>query len=775
MTLAPVRPALHRAAPELTRRQWQRPSWLVDQAQLAAAVGLFHVAVRYRSQGSATLLALAFLLLVPGRIALRAMAVRPANAANELVLTVSASIGCLLATVLGVRAAAPTFHLVQPLATGPLLVGIDLLMLGLTIIAALRRQPIRVALPSRLPASSALLLIPVVAGFGTEILENRHSMGLLVTALLAGGCALVWAFFQARKGNQGRVLTVLFCVTLSLLWSYSLRSKGLYGFDVQEEFGAYQTTAHTLAWNPVSGSAYSAMLSITALPTMLWQLTGLSGMDSFKLLFPVLFSLYPLGIMLIARRWLRPVPALVCTCLLFLTANVAAQMPALGRQEVALLLFVGVLLAAFDPSLPRRAAQPLALFLGLAMVVSHYSTAYVALGAFFVTRVVSLLQRLFRQRAPYRAVIGLPVVLILIAWSAYWTVDLTKSGQNVGKFAGTVSANGAQVLPNSHQSLLIRWLAGNVTDNVAPQTYFDTIDANYATTHTWIRPYPKAVQAQFPAVASSAPVVRAWQPGSSMPWRTITTVLRQGTNLAIAVGALAMAFLIRRRRLDPELSAMAMAMFVMSVVIRVSGSASFAYNPERFAMQSAAVLVVPLGLMAQLVRRRMASLHPFGRRLGVRADTPQRAAGVIAVGLLTVLFLDSSGLAARAIGGSPPGNLSTAGEYVERFHASSQDIAGARWLATLSEPNLLLYADRYGLLTVQSQQITHDAGLLPDIAPGTLDQRGLVFASTTNIIDGRARGTTPDDQMSSTYEFPRAFLDTEKAVIFDTGWTRIYK
>lgn len=774
MTIAPVRPpARHRVEPAPRRRRSLR--WLAGPAQLAAAVLVFHLAVLERQQGSATLVGLAFLLFVPGVLLLDALALRPARAAAQLVYTVGASIAFLLAVILAVRALAPVLDIARPLATYPMVVGVDVGLLILTVAAGFRRQLRAVPIPSRLPASSALLLIPVAVGMGAEMLENRNSLWLLVTSLLAAGTALVWSYFQARQGREGRVMLVIYSCALTLLWSYSLRSKGMYGFDIQQEFGAYQATAHSLAWNSVPGSAYSAMLSITALPTLLWQLTGLSGSSCFKLLFPALFALYPVGIYVLSRRWLRPVTALLCTSLLFLTASVASQLPALGRQEIGLLLFVAILVAAFDTSLRRLPAQALVLLLGLAMVVSHYSTAYVALGAFVAARLISLLLGLFRQRPSYRAVLGLPIVALLVAWSAYWTIGVTHSGQNVSQFAGTVSTSGAQVLPNAHQSLLVRALAGNLTAAVPPQTYFDSIDRTYALSHTWVKPYSAAQQKQFAAVASSAPTVRPWQPGIEMPWRIATTAVRQVTNLLIVAGTLSMVVLMRRRRLDPELVAMSLAMLLISLAVRISGSASFAYNPERLALQTAAVLVVPLGLVVQVLRRRLSLLYPAGRRLGIKADTPQRLAGTLGVALLALVFLDASGLGARAMGGVPPGNLATTGEYVERFRATDQDLAAARWMAGLNEPHLLIYADRYGGLILESQEATAGHGLLTDLAPGTIDRRAMVFASTSNIVNDRARGTTPDGLMSSTYAYPTAFLDANKAVVFDTGWTRIYQ
>ena len=776
MTLATERPTTDQLLPVQRERRTHRRGQpaLAAAAQLSAAVCAFHVAVLERHQGSATLVALLFLLLVPGHLMVRALGLRPAQPLLHVLYALAGSITGLLTVVLAVRALASPLHVRHPLATGPMVIGTDVLVLLLTAVVAVRRMPVAVRIPRRIPPVAALLLIPVATGAGAELLENRNQTWLVIAGLVAAGAALLWAFFEAKRGHEGNVLVVLAACTLSMMWSYSLRSKGLYGFDVQQEYASAHMTAAALAWNPVHGSAYDAMLSITALPTVLWQLTGLSVLDSFKVLFPAVFAIYPAAIYVVSRRWLQPLTALLCTCLVFFTSAMAAQMPALGRQEIGLVLFVALLAVAFDPSLPRRSAQVFAVWLGAGMVVSHYSTTYVALGAFALTRVISLVLRVFRQRTSYRAVLGLPVVAVLLAFSGWWTFSVTHSGANVSMFASNVGANGAQVLPNSgsHQSLVMMWLAGNVTSDVSPDTYFQAIDKNYATNHPWLTPLPASAQKDFVATASSAPVLRPWQPGLSGPRAIATTLVHQLTNLAMGVGTLAMCLMLKRKRLDPELAAMAAAMFLMTAVIRLSGSASFAYNPERLAMQTGALLAVPLGLLVQGLGRRVVAVRRDGRFL--KPETPRRALGTLAFLVLAGVFADASGLSQRAAGGTPPGNLTSTGEYAERFHASSQDEAAAGWVSADIRPGLNVFADRYGALLVQSRQRNSHYGLFPDIAPGTIDQHGLVFASTTNIIEGRARGATPDGLISSTYTFPTAFLDKYKAVIYDTGWARVY-
>ncbi len=744
--------------------------------QLVFAAGGFHAALLLRPNASATLVATAYVLLVPGAVALRALALAPRGAAALLIFCVGASLATLLAAALTVNTIGPAHGIAAPLATRPVAVALDGAVLLLAAVALCRRAANPLPVPRRVAPSSALLLVPLAVAGGTQLLESRGSSALVLAGLVAAGATLLWATAAARAGHEGNVLVAVYCVALALMWSFSLRSRGLYGFDIQQEFASFRTTGETLHWAPLANDPFSAMLSITALPTVLWQVTGLDPLAVFKVLFPALFALYPVAIYVLSRRWIRPTVALLTTCLLFLTGSVASQLPALARQEIGLLLFVTALLAAFDRSLPRRGAQLLVLLLGSGMVVSHYSTTYIALGSFLGARVVALVLRVLRRPAR-RPVISLPVVLALIAACALWTGPVTHSASNVTTFASDVTTHGAEILPHGGRSLLIRWLAGNVTAAATPRAYFDSVTQAYDEKYPWLAGYTfnPGVQAHFPAVASSPPALLPWQPGLAGPLGLAMTLLRQTVNLGIVLGSLGVLLLLRRRRIDTEVASLVLALFAVTVLVRLSGSASFAYNPERLAMQTGALLVVPLGLLAQRARRLLERAAPgSGRRWGFRPDTPQRLAAVLVFAALTLVFLDASGLGARASGGSPPGNLSGTGEYAERFHSSDQDLAAARWMIERRRKDSIVFADRYGALMLQFSEGREHTGVFPDLTPGTLDTRAFVFASSSNIGNGRARGTTPDNQVSSTYVFPTTFLNTYKAVVFDTGSARVY-
>ena len=63
--------------------------------------------------------------------------------------------------------------------------------------------------------------------------------------------------------------------------------------------------------------------------------------------------------------------------------------------------------------------------------------------------------------------------------------------------------------------------------------------------------------------------------------------------------------------------------------------------------------------------------------------------------------------------------------------------------------------------------------IIDSLTPKTLDQGAYVYASEANVRGGRGRGAIGPDY--AVYAFPSKFLDAEKATVYSTGSTRIYR
>ena len=127
------------------------------------------------------------------------------------------------------------------------------------------------------------------------------------------------------------------------------------------------------------------MLSITALPTALAKVSGISGIYIFKGVFPLFLAWIPPLTYGFARRWFSPLAAAVSAIYLIVLAQFAGELSGISRQEVGLFYFALLLVVLFDAGLTGYRRTLVAIGVLAALTVSHYSTSYVAVALLVVT------------------------------------------------------------------------------------------------------------------------------------------------------------------------------------------------------------------------------------------------------------------------------------------------------------------------------------------------------------------------------------------------------
>jgi uncharacterized membrane protein len=761
---------------------------------------------------------LAAMVTLPGWLLLGALGIRVTWSARGVVYAVTSSLAVLTAVALLAGVVLAPLGVSAPLAALPYTATLLAACLAL---AAIALRPGGPGLTASWPviadgARRHWLLafawpagVPLLGAAATLSLDAHDRAWPIWAVVVLTGLLLLGAVFTAHTVDGQRMTPfVLYGVALTLLWSYSLRTSGLFGFDVRQEYANYSLVDAARHWVPVPGDPYAAMLSITALPVAISQVTGISGLILFKVVYPALFALFPVGLYGFSRRWLGPAAALAVSCLVVLQASFPQQMSALCRQEIALLLFIGMVQAAVDServTTIRGPLQVLTAVLGSAMALSHYSTTYVAVSALIGWRILSLGTR-------RRAGLGeWTVVAVIVSVTAIWYGPVTQSASNLvsaasslvsGHLEGAQQAapapasspatgrGGAGARPVSNggsedRTWLTSWLSSTAVSYVPVTQYADAVGALYQQQHSWVEPYPVSQLRTYRLVDDPAPTVAPVLRGAEL-LQPLTTLMRQLVNGASVLAVLWFAFQAIRRRHGPyELAAIALPFVAIAVAARVSPSIAFIYNPERLALQTSTITALPLAVLVErLIRQRRARhrrvpiplqvvVPTLGRR--PRRDLVVTAVFAAVLGIMGLGYLDASGIGARLAGGDPPGNLSAIGEVPERLDTTTADVMAARWIGRSIPKDAILNADRYGALQLLAYGGGGHDNSLPDLVPGTIDRRAYVYATRVNIVLGRARGATPDGSQFANFAFPRAFLDRYAAVIYDTGTARVYR
>jgi hypothetical protein len=709
---------------------------------------------------SAQMLLVPLLLVVPGVILLRALRI-PGHVVSSFPAYIPcASIVVLFGSGLIVNFIGPLVGVAMPLRTGPLLIGLELTCFAL--LAVSFNAPSDVAIQWRFPSRPGRLawplILPLLAAVGALRLNNGHSGDVALIALVAFVALLVTAAIFALRLDETLLEVVLYAASLAMSWSYSLRGDGVYGFDIASEYQRLQQTILTGVWHAAHpGDAYGAMLSVTIMPAELHALSGISGLLVFKVVYPMIYAFFPVAIFDLARRILSHCWAFVAA--VFTIGQYAfIEIPGIARQEIALVLFAALVMAMLETRVPRRSQWALVAMLGLAMALSHYSTTYVAITVIGLTIPLQWAVSWFRD---IPRVTGAVVVAFIAAFAGavVWYGPVTQSDSHLLQVTQTVQTQGLDLLPNRApgSSLITAYLQGNTTPPIPAAQYAQEVHNYYKVNKPFITPLNDASSSQYAlrdSVIPEPPV--KWHLGFDLLGLCLL-IIEQLANLLAALGALLMVLRRGTSVIARQVGLLALVTTLLLTILRLSGTLAVAYGQERAQLQGLMLLAVALCWIVQ-------------RRADARPTWQARVlAGAAAC--LAVVLINTSYLLGAVLGGGTSANLTNSGTAFERFYTTTPEFAAAQWLGKFVLPGQLVYADEYGQLRLDEVTDTQH-GLVLDLTPMTLDQNAWIYASRTNVINGRAFALY--NNHTATYVFPADFLLGNYDLVYTDGSSEVF-
>jgi hypothetical protein len=601
------------------------------------------------------------------------------------------------------------------------------------------------------------LVIPLIAAAGALRLNNGHGDMFAVLAIICCAAALCWAIAKAEQADVTLLVVILFAVSLAVMWAYSLRGDIVYGFDIATEYHGLHQTVLAGVWHFAHpGDAYGAELAVTILPAELHFLTGASDLMVLKLLYPMIFALFPVAIFGLARRIIRRRWAFIAAVFLVVQSTFAQEFPALARQEIATVFYIQMLAALFDAGLPRRPRWALTGVFGLGMAVSHYSTTYFTIEMLVILIVAQFVVSRFRDvpRLEGAAVVACAVAVIA---SVAWYGPVTRSGSNVTHVVSQMVSEGFNFLSNQGGSPLSAITGGGAPTPITATQYQSMVAQHYATSEKWVVPLTDAKDPKYALQPSSVPTP-AVRVG---PVHSLVSLGEQlAEEFSELLGAAGAAFLAMRRKTRPvarQVALLGLGTLICLVLLKFSGTAAEAYNPQRAFVQAYGILAIPMAWSLQYVASRLPS------RTGILT-------GVAATGLM-VIFVGMSGLSSVVLGGARATNLSNSGEDADRYVTTVPEIGAGYWLDQWVRPGQLVTTDRYGQLRLAATT-TSDYATVNDVTPQTIDGYSWIYATTVNVVDGRARALFNDHTV--TYGFPQTFLNSNFDLVYANGSSEVF-
>lgn len=305
----------------------------------------------------------------------------------------------------------------HPLSTLPILITWAVVLGILTIIAFRKEQAINLFETFRIaellnPRLLLLLLLPVLAVLGANSVTFLHNNIVLI--ILLALVAVTFIVIVATRIFPPRYHPLaIYCFSLALLWHFSFVSEYLVQWDSFLEYHYFGLANTAEFWDWTIPQNYNAMLSITILPTVVSQLSGITGTAIFKIIYPLWYALVPVVLYTIYRHRIEAKPAF-CAAFFFISIQVFfLEMPSINRQMIAE-LFIVLLISLILYEVITGPKKVLLILFGIGIIISHYSLTYIYIGFLIISIIMVYL---FRRRTSY---ISITFVVLFIVISIVW-------------------------------------------------------------------------------------------------------------------------------------------------------------------------------------------------------------------------------------------------------------------------------------------------------------------------------------------------------------------
>ena len=373
-----------------------------------------------------------------------------------LVYTIGLSIAFLMFGGLLFNWLLPLVSIKQPLSLIPISISLQALLLIIGLIAYLRNKSlyrvIKLSLPSLLNLVFFItpILFPVLSIFGAISLNN-HSSNIFTMIMLGGVALYVSSLIIFRKKINDNIYPFsIFFIAMSLLLMASLRGWYTTGHDIQQEYYVFQLTKSNYHWSiSLFHDAYNACLSLNILPTIFSSFLNINDLYIFKILFQCIYPFSVIGIFLLLKKYaIRPI-AFLSTFFFMSFPAFCYDMTMMNRQEISLLFFTLSLLVLFNRNFKPRFKEILFLIFTFSMVVSHYSTSYVAAALITLTYLTSFITKRIPDKKKLlidnkRYYLTFVMVIVMLFFTFFWNFQLTNTAngltnlitqtwQNIGK------------------------------------------------------------------------------------------------------------------------------------------------------------------------------------------------------------------------------------------------------------------------------------------------------------------------------------------------------
>lgn len=621
---------------------------------------------------------------------------------------------------------------------------------------------------SDLKMISIPLMFIFLSMLGSELLNRSNLAGGAIIAIMILFIA-IYAFqiIRAKRSpRDGIYAWGIWCASLALLLMYSMRSWHLLGWDVNLEYQVFQATLENGYWNPnqAGNREYNTCLSITILPTMLANLLPAYSEYIYKFTFQLFFSTMPVIVFALSRRYFSKNKSFLAAFLFFAQTWFYEQMPALIRQEIALIFFGLALMTIFDLRLDRKKQTFLFLVFSLAIVLSHYSTSYIWLAIFFLHLITfTALRYIFPSLRETPRRLTLKLFIVSAAFLFLWNGVITSAGNALANFAKEVPSRASEAFSVETLKISIMRMsfsapALNTEENLLKK--YNDITASSRS--QYIDLYAESTyEGYIPEVIYTQGVWKPLLPPAfSGPVLTISRMSKLLAVIAftlIGLSFILLSFRKRRAKSISEFTALGVATLPLILAIVFLPLFNVSYNISRLFMQVYIVLA-PASVIGGIVTFRFLS--------GKKTSLAYSAA------IFCLFFLYSTGFMERIFGGPMRITMHNQEYAYEPCYIYDSEVASAKWLDENNKSLSPVYADPLASLRIHAFTRFNE-NIRYELFPSYISKDGYVYMSKINTNYDVAYTSYNHNLIG--YNQPVEFLEENKNLVYSNGESKIYR
>lgn len=594
----------------------------------------------------------------------------------------------------------------------------------------------------------AAILNPLISAVGTIYLNNTGNNSL--TVLSTGLTIVIFVAALSLTGISKHAYTrYIFSAALSLIFSFSLRSNYLNGWDIHQEYLVFKLSAEKDFWTMDSfRDAYNACLSITILPTIIKNLTGVDSLSVFKVIYPFLLSVIPALCYSISRHFLSTRYSYAAAFIFLIQSQFINQMPALLRQGVAFIFFALMLDVVLTRDKSTSQSQLLFIIFSVGMVLSHYSTTYMAIGMLGLSLLIRIiLEKLLKNKID--SVLTVPIFILLLLLTFIWNGLITKTSRAVSNSVAQVASNIEHSYSLENKSEMVTNIFNKTLTNSQLIDEYNSVKMAEATDRNQYK--------NSQILPINVDVLRLNK--FSHPMRIYFHIfIPWMIRISLILGALI--YIFNHLRQKQKFDEIALAVSLVSVVVfaLVFPFFSVSYNLERLMQQTllylSAFIIVGIQFVLKTVRI-------------------SKLSSLLIIILATSYLLQTSGYIDRYIFGLKTLRFDNNGEQYLRYYTKSTEVSGLKWIESRLGTPKNLNIDRYAQLRMKAYTQRKFDFVNTEINPPTLGPTNYVVAGTAANA-GRVAFSQFSNQIIR-YLYPYAYLNLQKNLVYSNSGTQIYK